>query len=199
MWISGRSAVCDHTCCAGVVVARRRSLRHLRAARCRGSLGSSRPHLCRDWARPAHICTGTGPTPAHICTGTGLAPLPHPSQPGGRAPPGDGGPFGLGRAGAIGRSAGRTGPEWCAPLRRAHGYSREIQEVWKRYSRGNHAVRTRYSRGTHAVLTRCSRGAHAVNDTLRRVRERTLPKRRTWLYTTRGPIEANVQRVVPPL
>ena len=62
------------------------------------------------------------------------------------------GPFG--RAGAIGRSAGRTGPEWCAPLRRAHGYSHEIQEVWKRYSRGTHAVLTRYSGGAHAVLTR---------------------------------------------
>jgi hypothetical protein len=43
-------------------------------------------HLCRcthtlhqDWARPSHICTGTGPTPAHICTGTGLAlPQLHP-------------------------------------------------------------------------------------------------------------------------
>ena len=36
--------------------------------------GPPRPHLHRDWAHPAHICTGTGLTPAHICTGTGLTP-----------------------------------------------------------------------------------------------------------------------------
>jgi hypothetical protein len=29
------------------------------------------PHLHRDWARPCHICTGTGLTRCHICTGTG--------------------------------------------------------------------------------------------------------------------------------
>ncbi len=31
-------------------------------------LGSPRPHLHRDWAHPAHICTAAGLTPAHICT-----------------------------------------------------------------------------------------------------------------------------------
>jgi hypothetical protein len=49
-------------------------------------LGSPRPHLRRDWAHPALICTctgtgscpksapGLGRIPAHICAGTGLAP-----------------------------------------------------------------------------------------------------------------------------
>jgi hypothetical protein len=37
-------------------------------------LSSPRPHLQRDRAHPAHICTGTGLTSAHICTGTELAP-----------------------------------------------------------------------------------------------------------------------------
>jgi hypothetical protein len=48
--------------------------------------GSPRPHLHRDWAHPAHICTRTGLTPphscatagahsCHICTGTGLTPV----------------------------------------------------------------------------------------------------------------------------
>ena len=61
-------------------------------------LGSPLPHLHRDWARPCHICTGTGLAsatsawglgsplqrlhcagPCHICTGTGLdrAAKPH--------------------------------------------------------------------------------------------------------------------------
>ncbi len=36
---------------------------------------SPRPHLHRDRAHPAHICTGTGAHPAHICTaGPGLTP-----------------------------------------------------------------------------------------------------------------------------
>ena len=54
-------------------------------------LGSSLPHLHRDWARPSHICTRTGLTPAtYICTGTRLtpatsapglgSPLPHPPR-----------------------------------------------------------------------------------------------------------------------
>jgi hypothetical protein len=37
-------------------------------------LGSPLPHLRRGWARPCHICAGTGPTPVHICAGTGLTP-----------------------------------------------------------------------------------------------------------------------------
>jgi hypothetical protein len=32
------------------------------------------PHLRRDWARPCHICPGTGLSPYHICPGTGLTP-----------------------------------------------------------------------------------------------------------------------------
>jgi hypothetical protein len=35
-------------------------------------LGSPLPHLHRDWARPYHVCTGTGLAPA-TSTGTGLA------------------------------------------------------------------------------------------------------------------------------
>ena len=33
--------------------------------------GSPLPHLRRDWARPCHICAGTGFFPAHICAGAG--------------------------------------------------------------------------------------------------------------------------------
>jgi hypothetical protein len=32
------------------------------------ALGSPLPHLHRHWARPSHICTGTGLTRCHICT-----------------------------------------------------------------------------------------------------------------------------------
>ncbi len=39
-----------------------------------GYLVTTFPHLRRDWAHPAHICAGTGPTPAHICAGTGPTP-----------------------------------------------------------------------------------------------------------------------------
>jgi hypothetical protein len=67
----------------------------------RTGTGPTLPHLHRDWARPCHICTGTGlapPTsapglgsplphlhrdwarPSHICTGTG--PTPGTSAPG---------------------------------------------------------------------------------------------------------------------
>ncbi len=38
--------------------------------------GSPLPHLHRDWARPCHICTGTGLTPATSAPGLG-SPLPH--------------------------------------------------------------------------------------------------------------------------
>ncbi len=51
---------------------------------------ASRPHLHRDWAHPAHICTGTGLTPATSAPGPGLtpatsapglgSPLPHPRR-----------------------------------------------------------------------------------------------------------------------
>ena len=34
-------------------------------------VGSPLPHLRRDWARPCHICAGTGLAPCHICIGTG--------------------------------------------------------------------------------------------------------------------------------
>jgi hypothetical protein len=34
------------------------------------------PHLHRDWARPRHICAGTGLAPAHICARTGLTLTP---------------------------------------------------------------------------------------------------------------------------
>ncbi len=71
----------------------RRRIRALAPPTSAPGLGSPRPHLHRDRARPAHICTGNGlapPTsapglgsprphlhrdlahPAHICTGTGL-------------------------------------------------------------------------------------------------------------------------------
>ncbi len=41
----------------------------------RGHGYSKRPHLRRDWAYPAHICAGTGPTPSTSATGlTGLNP-----------------------------------------------------------------------------------------------------------------------------
>ena len=33
------------------------------------TVGSPRPHLHRDWAHPAHICTGTGLTPATSAPG----------------------------------------------------------------------------------------------------------------------------------
>ena len=38
--------------------------------------GPPPPHLHRDWARPRHICTGTGPAPATSAPGLG-PPLPH--------------------------------------------------------------------------------------------------------------------------
>ena len=34
-------------------------------------LGSPRPHLCRDWAHPAHICAGTRLTPPTSAPGLG--------------------------------------------------------------------------------------------------------------------------------
>ena len=34
-------------------------------------LGSTLPHLRRDWVHPCHICAGTRLTPCDICTGTG--------------------------------------------------------------------------------------------------------------------------------
>ena len=37
-------------------------------------LGSTQPHLRRDWARPCHICTGTGLTPATSAPGLGTCP-----------------------------------------------------------------------------------------------------------------------------
>ena len=37
---------------------------------------SALPHLHRDWARPCHICTGTGLAPATSAPGLG-SPLPH--------------------------------------------------------------------------------------------------------------------------
>jgi hypothetical protein len=39
-------------------------------------LGSSLPHLHRDWAHHCHICTGTGLTPATSAPRLG-SPLPH--------------------------------------------------------------------------------------------------------------------------
>jgi hypothetical protein len=39
-------------------------------------LGSPRPHLHRDWARPTHICTGTGIAPPKSAPGLG-SPLLH--------------------------------------------------------------------------------------------------------------------------
>jgi hypothetical protein len=39
-------------------------------------LGSTLPHLRRDWARRCHICTGTGLTPATSAPGLGSSP-PH--------------------------------------------------------------------------------------------------------------------------
>ena len=39
-------------------------------------LGSPRPHLRRDWARPSHICTGTGLAAATSAPGLGSL-LPH--------------------------------------------------------------------------------------------------------------------------
>jgi hypothetical protein len=39
-------------------------------------LGSPLPHLHRDWARPCHICAGTGLAPATSAPGLG-SPLPH--------------------------------------------------------------------------------------------------------------------------
>jgi hypothetical protein len=39
-------------------------------------LGSPLPHLYRDWARPCHICTGTGLAPATSAPGPGST-LPH--------------------------------------------------------------------------------------------------------------------------
>jgi len=55
---------------------------------CTPGLGSPLPHLHRDWARPCHICTGTGLAPCHICTGT--APgrgSPHATSAPGRGSP----------------------------------------------------------------------------------------------------------------
>jgi hypothetical protein len=49
-------------------------------AACRRSLrggvtaGAPPPHLRRDWARPAHICAGTGLAPINICAGTATGP-----------------------------------------------------------------------------------------------------------------------------
>ncbi len=47
-------------------------------------LGSPLPHLCRDWAHPCHICTGSGLDPATSASGLGSQsglrlgpPLPH--------------------------------------------------------------------------------------------------------------------------
>jgi hypothetical protein len=54
---------------------RRGGWAHPRCHICTGTR-SPPPHLHRDWARVAHICTETGPTPAHICTGTGSANAP---------------------------------------------------------------------------------------------------------------------------
>ena len=39
-------------------------------------LGTPRPHLRRDQTRPAHICTGTGPSPSTSAPGLG-SPRPH--------------------------------------------------------------------------------------------------------------------------
>ena len=39
-------------------------------------LGSPLPYICRDWARPCHICAGTGLTPPTSAPGLGSA-LPH--------------------------------------------------------------------------------------------------------------------------
>ena len=50
---------------------------------CTPGRGSPPPHLHRDWARPCHICTGTGLAPCHICTGTapGLGLTPSTAAP----------------------------------------------------------------------------------------------------------------------
>ena len=166
----GRSAAC-HSCCAGVVVARRRSLRHLRAARCRGSLGSPRPPLCRDWTHPSpHLCRDWA-RPAHIRAGTGLADATPVATCRARAAWGRGpSAVQVQSAGVLG-VLGQNGAPPCDGLTGTPTRSR-------RCASGTHAVLTRCSRGTHAVLTRCA------NGTLRRVRERTLLERRTRLYTT---------------
>jgi hypothetical protein len=36
----------------------------LRCVAAEETIGSPLPHLCRDWARPSHICAGTGIAPA---------------------------------------------------------------------------------------------------------------------------------------
>ena len=41
-------------------------------------LGSPLPHLRRDWARPCHICAGTGRTPCHIIRPFRSLPRLHP-------------------------------------------------------------------------------------------------------------------------
>ncbi len=91
---------CGHVLWRRVMVC----LTHLGDAHC-DARGEPRPHLHRDWAHPAHICTGTGRSPftsapapgpplpdlrrdwahpAHICTGTG--PTPPASAPGPGSP-----------------------------------------------------------------------------------------------------------------
>jgi hypothetical protein len=65
---------------------------------------SPRPHLHRDQAHPAQICSGTGAHPAHICTGTGAHQVPTDVLPRRE---------GCAAQGAAGRSAGAGLPAAC--------------------------------------------------------------------------------------
>jgi hypothetical protein len=57
---------------------RRKSTTSISQRLARSSRGSARsvPHLHRDWARPCHICAGTGAHSCRICTGAGLSIRP---------------------------------------------------------------------------------------------------------------------------
>ena len=123
-------------------------------------LGSPCAHPRGDWARPAHICTGTALADATTAAtwraraAWGRGPLlPRPCR----------------------CNRQECWAYWARMVRPPATGSR----VLPRDPGGVETVLTRYSRGTHAILTRCSRGTHTVIDTLRRVRERTLLERRT--------------------
>jgi hypothetical protein len=49
----------EHTSCPGTAL-----MRGLTPATSAPGLSSPLPHLHRDWARPCHICAGTGLAPA---------------------------------------------------------------------------------------------------------------------------------------
>jgi len=135
------------------------------------------PHPHQDWARPAHICTGTGLNPATSVPGPGLAPVPHPHRDwahpahicaGTQVPHVPRAPAWLGHARRCARGGAAPGRVCAAhPVRRTPTRSRaRTRHTRKRAcmaapARAQTPSRTRQPRGS-------TRAAHAPSGPVRR-------------------------------